>query len=202
MASLLLVVPCFGLATNPTLGMYQPFPFPSPIPLHSVVHDPASPSGLKLVEGRPPRGVSAWGSFVTGSATTGTSVMSVNSNESLSGVDQSFAAGYLEAALTWKEIWNHFQNVWHIDFAVNTSVPNVPHAEYMFVEQNLAWMETQYSKHRSDPYWQQIIFLLSQLEGMVGAFNEHAHTGVPRLSRTQFLMLTLVDGDMVGCAVC
>ncbi|CAJ1354581.1 unnamed protein product, partial [Effrenium voratum] len=88
-------------------------PFPAEeVPTWSVVLDGDS---MTLSKGKRGDAV-AWGSFSDTIHRTGWAVLDVHTAPSAAGDTQSYAAGFLEGALTHMRITQHLQNMWGVDF--------------------------------------------------------------------------------------
>lgn len=171
-------------------GSRAPPPFPASGFQWSVVLDEGRAS---LTPGLAAR-AAAWGSFVDAIETTGWGVLDVHSSAEVGGREQSYAAGFLEGALTHRRIAQHFSNIWGEDFA-DATLGKIPGQARSFIAANIAWMKAQVEKNTLDPYWTQISFLLSQLRGLTDGYND-ARVNEPVMSEQAMLMLSLIGADM------
>jgi len=100
---------------------------------------------------------------------------------------QMFAAGYLEAAMTWEQIR---------DFA-NSTLSNYPLTQKVqsFLQENFDWTAAQVQQHAaSDPYWAQVGFVLEQFRGLVAGYTAIAPPSA-HLSFIELLSLA-ASGDI------
>lgn len=137
----------------------------------------------------------AWGSFSDVINKTGWAVLEIHTAASANGDTQSYAAGYLEGALTHTRITQHLQNMWGVDFK-GYAAGTVPEKIRDFVSANMAWMVSQVKDNPSDGYWQTIGYLLAQLHGLADGYEAQRADNGQQLTVEDMLMLVMVDTDM------
>lgn len=153
-------------------------------------------SGMSLRRGRTGDAV-AWGSFQDAINSTGWAVLDVHTTSRANGNTQSYAAGYLEGALTHTRITQHLQNMWGVDFK-GYATGTVPQKVRDFVSANMEWMVNQVKDNPSDNYWVTVGYLLAQLHGLADGYEaarDHQQGELP-LTVEDMLMLVMVDTDM------
>eukprot|EP01043_Picozoa_sp_COSAG02_P054622 COSAG02_NODE_6214_length_3720_cov_1.825186_2_plen_416_part_00 len=183
--------------------LYPPFPLLEQPQLFSVViSGTAAEPTAKLLEGKA-TGAAAWGSFTNRMFTAGTGLLDIHTEASATGATQSFAAGFLEGALTSKLIWQYFRNQWPLEPWPNTTLPYAPPREANFVVEHLEWLRRNVAAPPPGEakYWMQVGFLLDQLDGITAGVNSVPASSAidhPRekLTAAQMLLVTLIDGDM------
>ena len=139
----------------------------------------------------------AWGSFQDAINSTGWAVLDVHTTSRANGNTQSYAAGYLEGALTHTRITQHLQNMWGVDFK-GYATGTVPQKVRDFVSANMEWMVNQVKDNPSDNYWVTVGYLLAQLHGLADGYEaarDHQQGELP-LTVEDMLMLVMVDTDM------
>ena len=138
----------------------------------------------------------AWGSFSDVINKTGWAVLDIHTAPSANGDTQSYAAGFLEGALTHTRITQHLQNMWGVDFK-GYAAGTVPEKIRDFVSANMEWMVANVRANPSDSYWQTIGYLLAQLHGLADGYESArgADNG-QSLTVEDMLMLVMVDTDM------
>jgi len=83
--------------------------------------------------------------------------------------------GYIEGALTWKRIWQFWQNLQSV--ANNLILNNnstLKGAIEMFVLNQQTWSFKMATEHPDDPVWAQVYLMDKQLQGMVAGYNSQA----------------------------
>jgi hypothetical protein len=85
---------------------------------------------------------------------------------------KAYAMGYLEGYLTFKRIWNHYQNC-NANF--NYPTGKMPDNTREFLRQNREFVYSMYKEHgESDAYWAHAYFIYRQYEGLIDAYNSLA----------------------------
>lgn len=193
----LLFLICVGVvllhAREPSLRGPSPFPVNN-LEIWSVLLD--KDGQASLTKGKVHDAV-AWGSFSDAINKTGWAVLDVHSSPKADGGHQSYAAGFLEGALTHARITQHLTNMWGVDFK-GYATGTVPEEVRSFVSENMAWMVQNVVTNSADSYWQTIGFLLAQLRGMADGYEtaRERRGGEPPLTVEEMLMLVMVDTDM------
>ena len=139
----------------------------------------------------------AWGSFHDAINSTGWAVLDVHTSSLASGNTQSYAAGFLEGALTHMRITQHLQNMWGVDFK-GYATGTVPQKVRDFVSANMEWMVAKVKANPSDKYWATVGYLLAQLHGLADGYEtgRDRKKGELPLTVEDMLMLVMVDTDM------
>ena len=156
----------------------------------------------------------AWGRYWETYNETGWSVLDLHTSPALDTNQQSFAAGYLEGALTSHRMTEYLTNVWGIDFDWPEQVgggagdvvgsgltpPNIntkfrlPEDVKAWLRQNLNWMTENAEKNgKTDPYWELAGGLVSQMFGLTAGYNAAAEK---KLGELEILAMSLIDTDM------
>jgi len=185
----------FSTATD---GAQLPeFPRPSQEDIWNVVVNEDGAASLLGPGSKLPKAPAAWGSFHDAINSTGWAVLDVHSSPQMDGDTQSYAAGFLEGALTSERISQHLNNMWGIDFK-GLQIGKTPDAVRTFIDKNVRWMTQNVQNHgKQDPYWRAVGYMLSQLRGLTDGYNAHRRVGLePFISEREMLMFTMVDTDM------
>lgn len=172
-----------------------PSPFPvNRLEVRSVLLD--KDGKASLAEGKVDDAL-AWGSFSDAINKTGWAVLDIHSSPIADGGTQSYAAGFLEGALTHARITQHLTNMWGVDFK-GYAAGTVPEEIRTFISENMAWMVQNVVANSGDSYWQTLGFLLAQLRGMADGyeFARERRAGELPLTVEEMLMLVMVDTDM------
>lgn len=99
---------------------------------------------------------------------SGWDVLMVVTNPKASDSDQAYAAGYLEAGVTWQSIWNAWIN---FNETTNLSKPGLS----SFVLQQDTWLRNQVQTlSPTSQYWAQVGLVLSQLDGLIKGYADFA----------------------------
>lgn len=139
---------------------------------------------LRLVAGRD-TSCMAWGWFSDDIATTGWGYLYVESSSRQSGELQSYAAGWLEGALTAERIWQHAQNTFESTFGPTMEPPALT---AQWIENQVTYNQAQIQAPSSE-FWSEMSNLLTQVQGLAEGYNS-AQTANP-LTPLQFLYLQL-----------
>lgn len=92
----------------------------------------------------------------------GWNYLSIRSNEKYSNADQSYAAGFLEGALTAKQIY--------IQIKIHYPDPAPPQKVQRFFDANAKWEEEEKKSGRNVDYWEQRTNLDIQVEGIYDGY--------------------------------
>lgn len=85
---------------------------------------------------------------------------------------KAYAMGYLEGHLTFKRIWNHYQNC---NAFFNYPEGRMPQNTREFLTENRKWIEDMHkASPTSDSYWTHAWLVYRQFEGIIDAYNSHA----------------------------
>jgi len=180
----------------------EDYPSLADVEPHSILLDEFGEAWI--VKGEPPhvKGAAAWGRYADLMNKTGWAVLDIHTSDELNGEKQSYAAGFLEGALSHERMAQHMRNMWSVDFEGEADTHMSPKVR-QFITDNIAWMRdnVRVRGHRfMDPYWGMVGNLLAQLSGITDGYNaarnRYGHTGEPPLSEEQTLMLSMVDTDM------
>ena len=166
----------------------------------SVVCATSNRSTCELRVGRV-AGASAWGHFADDMESTGWSQLWLNTPGSASDegeIEQGFAAGYLEAALTHVRISQHYTNLRSEEFG---HLPNATITKFeQFVAQNDEWVAQQIAEQvaqhggKLTPYWHTLRWLYAQLDGLVAGYAAHRQGDDVPMDRAAFLLVQ-TQGD-------
>eukprot|EP01091_Cochliopodium_minus_P020222 TRINITY_DN8767_c0_g1_i1.p1 TRINITY_DN8767_c0_g1~~TRINITY_DN8767_c0_g1_i1.p1 ORF type:complete len:534 (+),score=52.28 TRINITY_DN8767_c0_g1_i1:171-1772(+) len=94
--------------------------------------------------------------------------LSTNIKSGYNDTELSYAAGYLEGSVDVESIWNNLLN--NLVQYNNFTIPN---KELDWLNQNYEWTKQQ-SLSNNDIYWRQVGLIISQMEGMLKGYNDHA----------------------------
>lgn len=92
----------------------------------------------------------------------GWNYLSIRSNDQYSNADQSYAAGFLEGALTAKQIY--------IQIKIHYPDPAPPQKVQRFFDANAKWEEEEKKSGRNLDYWEQRTNLDIQVEGIYDGY--------------------------------
>jgi len=180
-------------AAGTTASHLPPFPLPAAEDHWSVVFDS---TGQAALEPGKNTGAAAFGSFSDIINSTGWALLDVHTSSRYTGEEQSYAAGFLEGALSHHRMYQALANTWGIDFG-QRGVGMIPSKVRLFVAENDMWMRKQIAAHPEDPYWQQLGFLLVQRRGLADGYNHARDPKVqPHLDEETLYMLSLINADM------
>lgn len=110
--------------------------------------------------------------------------------------DLMFAAGYLEAVLTQKRIYQHFENVndyFESRFGNNTEARKA--VKNFFMDQDLYMRDMIKNNVPGCPYWRHVAYILSQFDGLVKGYQDIAPDDM-KLDIYAFQMLN-GNGDLL-----
>jgi len=83
-----------------------------------------------------------------------------------------YTMGFLEGYLTFKRIWNHYQNC---NAFFNYPDGKMPENTKEFLRENRKWIEAMHqNSSSSDPYWAHAWLVYRQYEGLIDAYNSVA----------------------------
>ncbi|KJE97432.1 hypothetical protein CAOG_09069 [Capsaspora owczarzaki ATCC 30864] len=111
----------------------------------------------------------AYGTFEDGLMTTGWGVFEVKTNSAFKDAEQLYAAGFLEGALTYNRIYDHYQNMFTYFFP-NASDPSVQLYRNWFNQQD-AWTRRNVQLNPQVSFWVQTGSILAQFDGLVAGYN-------------------------------
>jgi len=177
------------------VGVFAAAQQPAPLPLYGAVFvDASAPNGLSIVTSAAPvpatKALIVSGTYTESINTTGWATLELHStsyaaNESI----QAYAAGYLEAALTWERCYQYARNafidvgqLWPEDLA-------------KFVDDNTAYVRAQAAAlGATDPFWFHAGLTMDQLQGLFDGYAASAPSD-KQLTRHELYAPTLV-GDL------
>eukprot|EP01121_Diplochlamys_sp_Union-15-3_P017329 TRINITY_DN607_c0_g1_i1.p1 TRINITY_DN607_c0_g1~~TRINITY_DN607_c0_g1_i1.p1 ORF type:complete len:533 (-),score=75.69 TRINITY_DN607_c0_g1_i1:57-1655(-) len=131
----------------------------------------------------------AWGYFSDETALNGWGKLSISTSNQFSDNVQCYAAGFLEGYFTHRQI---YQVKISYDYS-NFKSSDPPKAMLDFIRHNDDWVRAQVQKFSTDSYWQNVGFILSQLDGLVAGYNKF--TSDSALTEMDFLLLNMA-GDI------
>jgi hypothetical protein len=108
----------------------------------------------------------AWGWYNDSIDNTGWSTLEIHTNESCNNVDQMFAAGKLEGALTQHRSKLFLDN--------NFGTQRFAHNLRTFLADNDSWMRSQIAANPGDVYWEHVNLSLIHWEGLYAGYNATA----------------------------
>jgi hypothetical protein len=118
----------------------------------------------------------AYASFVDDIDTTGWSQLDIRSGFGQTHIPDSnitYAAGYLEGAVTAKRIYENYKNLLPTFKSQTKSLATLRKVEE-FMEQQFHWMKMMIWAHSvEDPFWRHINLIYHQFEGLVDGYNDH-----------------------------
>lgn len=106
---------------------------------------------------------------------------------------QSFAAGMVEGAMTWPQIFDFYQNQY---FEWHFPATGVPAKLLTFMKANLAFARQEAATATSD-YWQNVKLVLAQFDGLVYGYNKFAATSLTEM-QLYFLNAAGDLEDLIG----
>jgi hypothetical protein len=123
-------------------------------------------------------------------SSTGWAFLNVKSNSKYSDYDQMYAAGFLEGSLTTDLIYNYYLNIWAGEY----NSTDLPASVWNWLDSNNAFMLQQIKANPTDPYWQHVYLILTQMKGLLDGYNAYADAK-HQMTYNQFLLINM-DGDM------
>eukprot|EP00128_Syssomonas_multiformis_P006089 Colp12_sorted_trinity150504_noHs@9576 len=123
----------------------------------------------------------AWASFDDALETKGWGELKIRTNRAFKDTQQSYAAGYLEGALTANRIYENHQSMSAFWFK-NSSIGDI---YVKFVEEQEKWMAKKIAhKSKKSAFWRQVSYVSEQFEGLVDGYNAHCDQdkALPRMS--------------------
>lgn len=123
--------------------------------------------------------------------TDGWSHLYLSTNSSFDDEQQAYAAGYLEAQMTYQKIYQGVVNS-GANFTYDTKLAAFLAANEEFMKQNFAL-------HADDPYWHQLWLLYLQLDGMIYGYADATANSAYVLPATAIFNIQL-SGDMEDLA--
>ena len=131
---------------------------------------------LKLGEASPSLpGAVAWGSFDNTLNQTGWGELNIRTSGESTDVQQHYAAGFLEGALTGEHIYTTYLNTMQFTFHGRA----VPASVTAFMAAQDQWAREQVKETGSDPFWQHVGALLAQYDGMIAGYASSGAPAVP-----------------------
>lgn len=108
--------------------------------------------------------------------------------------DIMFAAGYLEGALTARQMENQFTNLFSVLFS-KSSLKLVDKVKLWFTVQR-RWSDEMILKHTSDPIWRHASYILAQLDGLYAGYKSAATSDKTALDMFAINVLN-ANGDLL-----
>jgi hypothetical protein len=109
----------------------------------------------------------AWGSFNDTLLSTGWSRLTLSTVSGAADESQvAYAAGFLEAALTWQRMYEFNTNNFG-DFVVTPAFEK-------FLQTNLAYTRAQAAANAADPFWYHVALTNAQLQGLYDGYSQYA----------------------------
>jgi hypothetical protein len=126
--------------------------------------------------------------------TTGWGYLHVESNPTLDGSDQYYAAGFLEGVFTASRIFQSKVNSIASSFTNGT----VPQSVYTWMTNQNAWVDQQIEENPSSPYWQQVSYTYTQVQGMFDGYTLGSDPVTEPLTLDDLMVLNLLGevGDI------
>ena len=120
-------------------------------------------------------GAVAWGSFDNTLNQTGWGELNIRTSGEATDVQQHYAAGFLEGALTAEHIYTTYLNTVQFTFHGRA----VPASVTAFMAAQDQWARAQVNATAADPFWQHVGALLAQYDGMIAGYASSAAPAVP-----------------------
>ncbi|CAH1794924.1 unnamed protein product [Owenia fusiformis] len=145
-----------------------------------------------------PKGA-AYGYFKDGLQTSGWGILDIKAGygQNVTSEEFMFAAGYIEAALTFKHIHNHFINV-NEGFILPGRENKTLEKLKTFMYSQDKWTRKMISSMGGkDPYWRHVSYVQAQFDGLVQGYIDNAKAG-QKLDDVKYAMLLLNGvGDLI-----
>ena len=133
------------------------------------------------------------GTFEDGLSVHGWGILRVKTSQNFHDLDQVYAAGFVEGALTAKRIYEHYINMNDFFFSsLNSS--EIGQFRQFFAEQE-KWVRQMVNENEDDPFWRQAGMIQSQFDGLVDGYTKY-HAPGQELDRFAFSVLNGV-GDLL-----
>lgn len=87
--------------------------------------------------------------------------------------DKAYAMGYLEGVLTQTRIYDHFSNLYRLNYYYENN-SKMPDFVADFVDKQRTWIRNSFLLNEGDPYWQNVFAIARQLEGLRDGYNSVA----------------------------
>ena len=114
-----------------------------------------------------------FGCFNNTITTNGWSTLYVNTSNKCSSSIQARCAGYLEGYLTKDLIYLYLKTMNQYQQSFFQQYPKIEQQINQFVDKNILFTKEMVSKNSDSPYFNQLGFILDQLEGMVDGYNQN-----------------------------
>jgi hypothetical protein len=123
-------------------------------------------------------------SFNDTANTTGWGTITVSSSGAAADMDQAFAAGFAEAAITWRRTLDHHRSFMAATFANDTASRDLA---VSFITDNDRYVLGKLATE-TDAWWTQLGLVWEQLAGLIAGHNAHAPAS-GQLTRLDFLLM-------------
>lgn len=126
---------------------------------------------------------------------TGWGVFECKINPTIDRKITAYMTGYSEGSLTKRRIEQHWNNTIG-DYCQSQSESLSCQKVYKFLDANLKWMQTMIKKNPNDSYWQEVEYILLQLQGLIDGYELSVKYN-PELRIEPFgLLLLQLAGDL------
>ena len=163
-------------------------PIPATVYLHNwvftVVSDILDPTGV------------AFGFYGPALFEKGWDTLSLSTNphsEPYSDYEKAYGLGFLEGVLTSNRIYDHFSNIYRLNYYYEKGGLMPQYVADFFTKQK-DWIQESFIKNQDDPCWQNAYAILLQLEGLLDDYNSVAPPE-KRISYTHFQVIAW-DSDI------
>lgn len=122
-----------------------------------------------------PTGV-AFGFFNSSLFETGWDTLSISTNTeetSYSDYEKAYGLGFLEGVLTASRIYDHFSNIYRLNYYYEKDGKMPEYVANFFLTQK-QWIEDSFLKNANDPYWQNVYAVYLQMQGVLDGYNSIA----------------------------
>ena len=126
------------------------------------------------------------GTFADGLEVDGWGVLRVKTSGNFHDMDQMYAAGFVEGALTAKRIYEHFHNLNDFFFSSTNATELIKVKDFFRMQEQ--WTRKMIDENREDGFWRQMGLIQSQFDGLVDGYSMY-HLPGQGLDRFAFYIL-------------
>ena len=91
-------------------------------------------------------------------------------SDSYSDYEKAYGLGFLEGVLTQQRIYDHFLNIYRLNYYYEKDGKMPEYVADFFTKQR-TWIRESFLQNQDDPYWQNVYAILLQLEGLIDGYN-------------------------------
>jgi len=107
--------------------------------------------------------------------------------------EKAYGLGFLEGVLTEKRIYDHFTNIYRLNYYYENEGKMPQYVSDFFIKQRV-WIQESFLRNQDDTYWQNVYAIFLQLEGLIDGYNSVA-SSEKQISYTDFQVIAS-DSDI------